>query len=139
MNHGAMHKGRAMTIPGGALLGAVYALLWTLIASGLLGWLIQTEQLAEKSVGYGSMVILLTASMLGAGMAYRKVKHQRAIVCLTSGGIYLMLLLAVTALFFGGQYSGFGVTVFLIMGGSAATIFLGMERKRGRGRKIKIR
>ena len=139
MNHGAMHKGRAMTIPGGALLGAVYALLWTLMASGLLGWLIQTEQLAEKSVGYGSMVILLSASMLGAGMAYRKVKHQRAIVCLTSGGIYLMLLLAVTALFFGGQYSGFGVTVFLIMGGSAATIFLGMERKRGRERKIKIR
>lgn len=139
MNHGAMHKGRAMTIPGGALLGAVYALLWTLMASGLLGWLIQTEQLAEKSVGYGSMVILLSASMLGAGMAYRKVKHQRAIVCLSSGGIYLMLLLAVTALFFGGQYSGFGVTVFLIMGGSAATIFLGMERKRGRERKIKIR
>ena len=139
MNHGAMHKGRAMTIPGGALLGAVYALLWTLMASGLLGWLIQTEQLAEKSVGYGSMVIFLTASMLGAGMAYRKVKHQRAIVCLSSGGIYQMLLLAVTALFFGGQYYGFGVTVFLIMGGSAATIFLGMERKRGRERKIKIR
>ena len=133
-----LRTGRAMTIPGGALLGAGSALLWTLITSGLLGWLIHTEKLTEDTVGYGSMLILLTASILGSSVSYRKTKRQRAISCLSAGGCYLLFLFSITAMFFGGQYTGIGVTVLLVLGGTAAAIFLGLEHAQGKGRKIRI-
>lgn len=141
MKQNSLQKGRATSIPAGALIGAMYALIWTLLTSGVLGWLIYTEKMAEENIGYGSMVILLTASVLGALVSYGKVKRQRAVACLSAGGIYLLILLAITALFFGGQYTGVGVTSVLVIGGSGVAIFVSMERgnrKRGVGRKIRI-
>ena len=134
-------NGRAMSIPGGVVLGGIWGLIWTLIGSGLLGWLIHTEKLAEHTTGYGSMMILLSASILGSLISYRKTKRQRILVCLGAGGVYLLMLIGMTALFFGGQYTGFSVTALLIMGGSLASVFLTMEhenRKGRKGRKIRI-
>lgn len=134
-------NGRAMTLPAGSALGAAFALLWTLISSGFLAWLIHNERLPEEAIGYGSMVILLSASILGALVAYGKVKKQRMLTSACSGGIYLLMLLAITALFFGGKYSGMGVTALLILGGSGTAALLGMRQGKSRmkrGRKIRI-
>ena len=141
MKQNSLQKGRAASIPAGALFGAMCAMIWTLLASGILSWLVHTEKMAEQNIGYGSMVILLTASVLGATISFAKVKRQRAVACLSAGGIYLLILLAINALFFGGQYTDVGVTATLVIGGSGVAIFLGMERgkrKRGVGRKIRI-
>lgn len=129
--------GRAMTLPGGAALGALYAFVWTLVSSGILAWLVHSQRIPETAIGYGSMVILLTASVLGAWIAYKKVKRQRAAVSAAAGGMYFIMLLALTALFFGGQYTGVGVTALLILGGSAAAALLGMGKGRSSNPKIR--
>ena len=138
MKRNGIAKGRAMSIPGGARLGAVYSILWTLTASSLLSWLIHTQKLEEQAIGYGSMVILLSASIVGAVISYRKVKRLRVAACFSAGGIYYLILLGITAIFFGGQYTGMGVTALLVLGGSATAIFMSMEHSRGKGRKIRI-
>ena len=137
----SVRKGHAMTIPGGAVYGATFALLWTLVGSCILSWLIHTERVQEEATGYGSLIILLTASILSALLSYSIIKRQRVVACMSAGGVYLLMLMAITAMFFGGQFTGFGVTALVILGGCAVAIFLSMEhgnRKTGKGRKIRI-
>ena len=141
MKRNGLRNGRASTIPGGMLFGAMIGTVWTLTMSGLLGWLIHRQILDEKALGYGSMVILLTASVLAATVSYGKIQRQRAFVCFGAGVVYLLILVGITAFFFGGQYSGFGVTGILVLGGSAVAIFITMgwqNRKAGKGRKIRL-
>lgn len=134
------NRGRAIPLPMGAALGALYGFIWTWMAAAFLSWMIHKEWIEMESVGYGSMIILLTASMLAGLTGYRKVKSRRFLSCLSGGVVYLILLLAMTALFFGGQYSGTGVTALLVLGGSAASVFISMESERGsrKGRKIRV-
>ena len=119
--------GRAMTLPAGVLLGAGMAFIWTIAMSAVMAKLIEMEVFPESAVGYGSMVILLTASALASTTAWRKVKHQRAIVCMCAGGVYFLILLAVTAVFFGGQFDAVGVTAAVVMAGSGSTVILGLR------------
>ncbi len=129
-------NGRAMSLPGGVLLGSAMSLLWTIAASVILAKLMETETLREASIGYGSMVILLTASMLGSGIAWRRVKRQPVVVCLVTGGTYLLMLMGITALFFGGQYEAVGVTALLVIAGCTVTLLWTMKkRKSGAGRQ----
>ena len=132
--------GRAKSLPVGAFQGALYGFAWTLLAAAVLAWLIQKEVIREEGIGYGSMVILLTSSALGARIGCSKVRRQKLLTCLCSGGMYFLLLLSMTALFFGGQYTGIGVTVLLVMGGCAAAWLLEMEfeNRKGSGRKIRV-
>lgn len=129
--------GRAMTLPGGILLGACTSLLWTIAGAAILALLIDKEILAQTAIGYGSMVILLTASLIGSQTAWRKVKHQRVLVCMSAGGMYFLMLLAMTALFFGGQYEAMGVTAGLILAGSGCATFMGAGKGRGHGHRVR--
>lgn len=134
------NNGQAMTMPGGILFGAAISFLWTMIAAGFLAWLIHREVVAESSIGYGSMLILLIGSFLGANVGWRKVKSQRLITSLSVGLLYIIMLISLTAFFFGGQYQGMGVTALLVMGGSLLSILVIPSRKRTRqGRVPKIR
>lgn len=128
-------SGRASTLPAGIGFGAVLALGCTILGSAVLAKLIDLEKLQEESIGYGAMVILLAGSFLGALYAYRKIKRQRAMVCLLTGGAYYLTLLAMTALFFGGQYTGMGVTALTVLAGSAVAILMGLGRGSGGKRR----
>ena len=133
-------NGRAMSMPAGAVFGGVCALLWTFLTSWVLAYFIHSEKLSEDVVGCGSMLILLTASILGAKVGIGKVKRQELLVAVCSGGIYLIFLLLMTALFFGGQYAGMGVTALLILGGSGVALLIRPGKGDRGGRKLnKIR
>ena len=128
-------NGRAMTLPAGVGIGTLAALGWTLMACAVLAKLIDLERLPEDAVGYGAMVILLVAGFLGAVTAYAKVKGKRLQVSLITAAAYYLSLLSMTALFFGGQYAGMGVTALVILAGSGVAILLGLKepsRKKGR-------
>lgn len=120
-------------MPAGLAIGAAMALGCTLLGAMLVAKLIDSEMLAETAIGYGSVLILLTASFLSAMTAYGRIKRQRALVCMVSGGIYFLMLLAMTALFFGGQYTGIGVTAALIAAGSGCAVLLGLGGGKGKG------
>lgn len=130
--------GTTMSMPGGLAMGGLISLGITLAGSAILAWLVDEEMMAMESIGYGIMVMLLGASFLGAVTAYGKIRRRRLLVCAASGLVYIGILLSITALFFGGQYSGVAVTVLLVLAGSVAAGMLGLGQGRG-GRRKKIK
>lgn len=131
--------GKSSSLPAGLAMGGITSLGITLLLAALLAKLLETETIAEENIGYGIMILLLTASALGALVSFSKVKRQRLLVCLLSGLVYLAILLSITALFFGAQYEAVGVTALLVIGGSLVAGLLGLREKRGGKRhKVKI-
>lgn len=131
--------GTASSMPMGLALAAFISLAVTLAGAAVFASLISKEVLGEESIGYCAMVLILAASLLGAAAAVGKIKRRRVYVCLLSGGIYYGILLAMTALFFGGQYQGMGVTAPLVLAGSGLVALLGLRGEKGakpRRRKI---
>lgn len=123
--------GTAVSMPMGLLIGTAVSLGLTLTGAAVLAKLIETEAVAEIGIGYGTMLILLLASMTGSLMAYAKIKRQRMLVCALNGLIYFLVLLSMTAIFFGGQYAGIPVTALVILAGSVSAGFMGLhERKK---------
>lgn len=123
--------GRAATIPGGLAAGACVNMIVTGSGAALLAYLLHTEKIQWEGIGYGIMFMLLAASFLGTLMANFKIKRRRFMVSALSAGVYLAILLSVTALFFGGQYEAVGVTALLITGGSMTAWLLGAREKKG--------
>lgn len=130
--------GRAASIPGGLASGALVNILITLMLTSVIAKMVQSGLLSQDQIGYGIMFLLFFSSVAGAMTAQSRVKHRRMLVSLLSGLIYIVILLSVTALFFGGQYAGFGVTVLLIMGGAGTVAILSGSRG-GRPHKKSIR
>lgn len=130
--------GRASSMPTGLAAGAVTSVLITILGSAVLAKLVDGEMLQESSIGYGIMIMLIGAACLGAMVSCNKVKRQRLLVCMASGGIYFGMLLCITAMFFGGQYSGVGVTALLIFCGSFLAVLPGFREKRG-GKRVKLK
>lgn len=128
--------GRAVSIPAGLTWGGIVSLGSTLLFAAVIAKLLDMEKITWENVGYGVMCILLAASFLGAEFAYGKIKRQRIVVCLMSGLVYFVILLCITALFFGGQYEAVGVIFALVIGGSGCAGILGM-REKGRRRAVK--
>lgn len=128
-NHKA--TGRASSLPGGLAWGALVNMALTLIGSGVVAFLVDRETMPVNGIGYGAMVILVVSALSGAMMAWKKIKRLRLQVCLLSGGIYYMMLLGMTMLFFGGQFSGMGVTALMVACGSILAILVGFSKGRG--------
>ena len=130
--------GRASSMPIGVLAGGACAFAGTMLTSAVLAKLVDMEIIPQDKIGYGIMVLLLLCAFLGANEACRRVKRQYLIVSAISAGVYYSMLLSVTALFFGGQYSGMGVTAVLVLCGSLLAVFLRSGNREGRKRR-KIR
>ncbi len=135
--HKRTMSGRALSTPMGLLYGTAVSMLITLLGAVVLAWLVNLEKLQWEKIGYGIMVLLLMASFCGALAAYHKIKRQRMMVCIMAGLLYLAVLASLTALFFGGQYEGVGVSGCLIAAGSCAAGILGLqaESRGGAGKR----
>ena len=116
-------KGTAKAVPIGLATGALVSIVVTFVGSAALSWLVLSEKVGEQGIGYGSMSILLIAAILGAWTAVASIQKQRLQMCVLSGLIYYLLLLAITALFFGGQYTGMWVTALVILIGVLIVAF----------------
>ena len=127
-----MKTGRAMSIPAGLALGAMVSVAATVVISLIGAQMIMSEILPQEQIGYCSMVALLAGTILGSVTASGKVKRRRIVICMLSGVVYLCILLAATALFFGGQYDGFLATVITVMLGCVASALLLNSKGEGR-------
>ncbi len=131
--------GRASSIPAGLAFGALISITVTILMALILAKLVQTEVLLQEQIGYGVMVLLLASSFLGAATAQGKVKHRRLMICMLSALIYFFILMSITALFFGGQYSAVGVTAGVILAGAGTAALLCTGQGKGRRQKRKPR
>ena len=122
--------GRAYSMPAGIGIGVGISIALTLAGAAVVAWLLNGQKLEQSQIGYGSMVTLLLSSALGAWAACTLVKHRTMVVCLATGGGYFASLLAITALFFGGQYQGMGVTFLVALAGCASVGFIKAKPKK---------
>lgn len=132
MTHSRIRTGRSLSMPAGFAIGTCISLGITLILSAFLAKLVSMERIEWERIGYGIMAILLVTSIIGAKSTCMMIKRQKLMSCLVSGILYWLGLLLITALFFGGQYSGVGVMGLIILCGS--TVVCLWELK-GEGRK----
>lgn len=132
--------GAAMGIAAGLAFALLASLAVTLAGSALTALLVSSEKIGEGAIGYAAMMILALASVLGAWVAVILVKRLRLQVAMLSGGCYYLMLLAMTALLFGGQYQGMGTTAIIVLAGSALIAFLPAKgSKTGKRKKMAYR
>ena len=128
--------GTAVTMPMGICIGSSISVALTILGAGFVAKLISMEMLQETAIGYGAMIIILLASISGAGIAVRKVKKRMRQVSALVGVFYYVMLLAMTAILFGGKYQGMGVTALLVLAGCGVVVLIaGREKKSKRYRK----
>ncbi len=119
-------------MPQGLALGCATCLGVTLLGAMLFAGLISKEVLSESSMGFCAMAVILLAAAAGTAVSVGRIKRQRAMVCALTGGIYYVVLLAITALFFEGQYAGMGETALLVLAGCGVILLLGLREKKSR-------
>lgn len=132
-------SGKARSMPLGFMAGLAVSMVITLILVGIIAQLVLGEKMAAEMIGYGSMATLLLSSAAGAWVAAKAVKHRWMVVCLGTGAVYYLTLLACTALFFGGQYEGVGVTLLVVLAGSGAVGLLGLKGESSTAKKRRKR
>ena len=121
--------GRATSIPAGLAFGAGVSIVTTIIICAVSAHLITKEVIGQNNMGYCAIIAMLTATILGGMTASGKVKRRKPTICLLSGGSYFTVLIAITALFFGGYYRGMGITFLVILIGSCASALLVVRKK----------
>ena len=131
-------SGTALSIPTGLGVGLLIGLSVTIAGAALTAWLIATEKIGEGSAGYAAMVILALSAGLGALTAVYLIKKQRLQVSMLSGVCYYLALLAMTALFFGGQYQGMGVSAIIVLAVCVVIAFLPLKNSQARGKRKKV-
>lgn len=112
--------------------GVVLSLLTTLIGAALCAVAVLREMVAEDKLSYCAWMVMLVAA--GVGTVTGK-KENRLKTSLIIGAIYTVVLLAFTALLFGGQYEGVGVSLLIVLSGCVAAVML----TRKRNIKVKLR
>ena len=125
--------GRAASLPGGLAIAGAVSMVATLVIVVTGAVLVSNEIIAFENIGYCSIAALLLGSFLGTITAVHRIKRQKVLIGILSGGVYYLMLLSITALFFGGQYKGMGVTLLVVIGGSLLGVILS-NREKGRGR-----
>lgn len=130
-------KGSAATFPVGLLTGAVVSIVLTIFLAAVTAWIVLNGIMDTKLIGYFSMLILAIAATSGAAAAAGLIKHRKMIVCLLSGIIYYVILIAVNGLMFGCSCQGAGVMAILVFGGCTGVGTLAQRGKYTSGSKRK--
>lgn len=126
-------------MPAGFAWGMATSLGTLLLGTAITAKLIDSEIVTWETAGYIILIILILSSWMGALMSYQKIKRQKVVVCIINGILLFLSLIIITALFFGGQYSGVGETVLLIICGSVLAVLTEIRMKRRNKRKMRLR
>ena len=131
----------AVSIPAAVTIGTVTSLAVMLVGAVAVSLLIANETINSDSVGYGILVVTLISSMVGNALSLLLAQKKLLVVSLCTSGAFGIVLLSITALFFGGQYSGVPVTFLVIFGGGAGTILMTWKliiKTKSYHRKVKL-
>lgn len=117
-------------VAAGVLLGTSAGVMFSMILSGALAWIISAEHLAQESIGYGVMVILLASSAVGSLAGVNKSGQKRLVTAALTGGCYYLVMVVMNILFFEGRFDGMGETALVVMAGSGLVILAGLKGER---------
>lgn len=131
--------GTGKSMPEGLAMGWIVSMVITVVACGLITWLILSGKSGWEVMGYGTIVILLVASYAGATVSCRMIMHRKLLVCILSGVIFLFSLTLITVLLFGGQLDSIWITALLTVGGTATAALVHCAEKKGSARRRRKR
>ena len=121
-------------------MGSAVSIVVTVILVAIFAAMISTETIDNAWADYCTLLVLLLSATLGSMTAIRSATEKKLYLGLSVGGIYLLVLLAMTALLFGGQYRGVGVSAFVVFSGAILAVLMGQGcRKSRKSRRSKIR
>ena len=122
-------------VSSGITASCVCAILWAAVLAKLL----DGEVIKMESVGYWAMAAHVTAALAGSLFAAGRAGHRRALTMGITGVGYYICLLLVNALFFGGRFTGLGVTFLLVAAAvGVGTLTAGKGSAGTRRRRYKI-
>ena len=110
--------GRAWPVPKGLAYGVCISTVITILISAVSAHMVSKEWIQQDRIGYCAMAALLSGSCIGAWAAAGKIKLTQMRIAMLNGAVFFGILLSMTALFFGGQYEGMGVTLAVVALGS---------------------
>ena len=119
-------------MPRGLAAGAPVNLTITITGALALSFMLSKERLLWENAGYAIMILLLLSSFSGTSIAISKIKRRRLLVSSLSCGIYFLILILTAMLFFGGAYEAVGVTLCVVLSGSASALLLTGNKKGSR-------
>jgi len=128
------HTGKANSIPGGLAIAGFVSLMITMAFSAVIAGCLDAEKITWTHAGYWIMAMLFMASFVGSKCAFASVKRQRFAISMMTGVLYWGLLLCITALFFGGDFSAIWETAAVIAAGSGSAVLISYPSRKKTGR-----
>ena len=111
------------SIPAAIGIGALISFMTMIIGAAVMTLLLANQTIEESAMGYGVLLIIILSVVIGSTVSILLARNRVLVVSLCTALTFALALLAMTAMFFGGQYSGVPVTL-LVMGGSAIGVAL---------------
>ncbi len=122
-------------------IGVSISILVTLVGVFIMSLLISNETVSNDTIGYFVLIVTLISSMLGGVSAIAIAKRKFVIVCLSTLIAFALALISVTAMFYGGQYSGVPVTLLIIFCGGICSVMIASKmigRQKIHRKKVKL-
>lgn len=131
-------KESGSSIPKAIGLSLIISATITVLGTVAGAYLIQKEMILQENMGIVVIAVLTLGSAAGAFAAMYTAKRMKLQTSILSGVSYYILLLSMTALFFGGQYDGIVATALAIISGCSIAALLNiLPNKRGKSFKRK--
>ena len=127
--------GRASSVPAGLVAGVLCELVLTLIISVVSAYLVSAEFVSQDKIGYCAIAVLIMSSIVGTTVTIKRIKKMPIQMAAINGLLFYGLLLAMTALFFGGQYDGMGITLLVVALGSGVGGIMASRKSNRRKQK----
>lgn len=108
--------------------GIAVSLLVMVITIAIFAGLIKSERITEGASGYCTVCIHLLSIIIGACVASKEEKGNILRISLLLALVYCAVLIAMTAIVFGGQYQGISATIFVILTGCVIPVIMGKWR-----------
>lgn len=135
------YKSKDISLPFAVCAGTGVGVLVMVIGVFLITLLIHNETIESNSIGYFVLADTFISAMLGCITSIIIAKRKMLIISLLTSIAIMVVFVSITALFFGGQFSGVPVTFVVIIGAgisAALILYKVIGRPKTYHRKVKL-
>lgn len=124
-----------------SIAGSITGILFLLVSAAILATLVLNSSIPEERIKLFVLVLIVFSTFLGTLVGRKSAGENKNVVCFVIGMVIFCTLLLMTAVLFGGKYTGVGETGLLILCGCVLPIFVkpgGKKKKKPRSQMVKL-
>ncbi len=125
-------KGTNNTFTRGIILGAAVSIIISLVGSAIAAAAIHAQTIPQSSMQIVACIILLISSAVGCFAGGRVVGSKRALISGITAGTYLLVLIAITIVFFDGMFHNFWAGLACVAGGFVISCIICLKSNDGK-------